>query len=641
MRTLWVAVFCVIILTGAGPVMGQDKPATRSKKAIDAYNKALQNYTLHNYDLAEKFLLEAIDDDSRFIDAYMLLAEVCEDWDKPIKAIDAYRKGLKINENYYTPGFIRLAILEFGEGMYREAKTSYEHFLTLKTGNLSNEEKARDGIRRCDFAIHAQENPVDFKPVNLGPGVNTAGDEYWPCLSADEQTLIITRLVKSYDFLKKVQEDFFISLRRDSGWEIMKNAGSPLNTADNEGAQTITGDGRYMVFTACNRSDGLGRCDLYFSVKEGNSWSKPRNMGKPVNSPLRETQPSITPDGRTLYFSSDRPGGKGQHDIWVTHRTGDETWSMPENLGDSINTTGTEMSPFIHPDNQSLYFSSNVHTGMGGYDIFVSRRDTSGGWRRPLNLGYPINTNRDEIGLIVNARGDKAYFSSDIDKNQGKDIFIFDMPLQNRPAMVTYMKGRVLDAIDSRLLGADIELIDLESGKKIYESASDSISGEFLVTIPVNHNYMLNVSREGYLFYSENFSFKGIFRADKPFLKDVPLQPLEIGKSVILNNVFFESDSYALRNESQIELNKVVQLLKSNPAIRIEISGHTDSTGNEAYNQKLSENRAKTVAEYLVSASIQADRLVYRGYGMIYPISSNESEEGKARNRRTEMKIIR
>jgi len=315
-------------------------------------------------------------------------------------------------------------------------------------------------------------------------------------------------------------------------------------------------------------------------------------------------------------------------------------WTQPENLGEIINTTGIEMSPFIHPDNRSLYLSSDGLIGMGGYDLFVVRRDDSGRWSAPVNLGYPINTNRDEIGLIVNARGDKAYYASDVDQTLGKDIYIFDMPLADRPTMATYMKGKVFDADTKRPLRANFELIDLETGILLYKSNSDSISGAFLVSIPVDHNFMLNVSKRGYLFHSENFSLKGIFHADKPFLKDVPLEPVQIGKRIVLKNVFYETDAFDLKKESRLELNKVVQFLRTNPGIRIEVSGHTDNTGNAAYNQVLSENRARTAAEFLVNASINPDRIVYKGYGLTVPVTSNETEEGKAMNRRTEIKII-
>ena len=631
----------MILLIPADRLIAQAKPSTTSKKAMEAYNRAVQEYSVRSFDAAERYIEEAIRADSAFIDAYLLKAEVEQDWGKPLKAIDAYKKGLRINERYYPYGFIRLGQLQYEDTQYAEALSSYSHFLQLNTGNAKNEEKAKDGILRCTFSIDAIQHPVDFTPENLGNGVNSTLDDYWPSLSADEQTLVITRLIKSEDFFKKVQEDFFISHWINNGWSVAKNLGYPINTSDNEGAQTLSGDGRLMVFTACNRSDGIGRCDLYWSIRRGDKWSTPQNMGKSINTAYRETQPSITPDGRTLYFASDRPGGKGNHDIWVSCKDSADHWTVPENLGDSINSPGTEMSPFIHPDNQSLYFSSDGLIGLGGYDIFVSRRNKEGKWQKSVNLGYPINTNRDEIGLIVNARGDKAYFASNIDKDRGKDIFSFDMPLQDRPSMTTYMKGRVLDAVNNSLLRARFELIDLENGKDFYRSYSDSLTGEFVVSIPVDHNYMLNVSRKGYLFYSENFSLKGVFYQDAPLLKDIPLQPIEIGKSTVLKNVFYETDSYALKKESEIELNKVVQFLKYNPGIRIEISGYTDNVGEEAYNQVLSENRAKTVTNYLIAASVNAQRIVSKGYGMSNPVASNDTEEERAQNRRTELKIIK
>jgi len=631
----------VILLIPADRLIAQAKPSTTSKKAMEAYNHALQDYSTRSFESAEKFLEEAIRADSGFIDAYLLLAEVEQDWGKPLKAIDAYHQGLKINEQYYPIGYIRLGQLQYEEAQYAEGLKSYNHFLQLHTGNAKNEEKAKDGIIRCTFSLDAIKHPVDFKPENLGNGVNSTLDDYWPSLSADEQTIVITRLIKSEDFFKKVQEDFFISHWTNNGWSAAKNLGYPINTSDNEGAQTLSGDGRLMVFTACNRNDGLGRCDLYWSIRRGDKWSIPQNMGKPINTASRETQPSITPDGRTLYFASDRPGGKGNHDIWVSYKDSADHWTVPENLGDSINSTGTEMSPFIHPDNQSLYFSSDGLIGLGGYDIFVSRRKKDGKWGKAVNLGYPINTNRDEIGLIVNARGDIAYFASNIDKNQGKDIFSFNMPVQDRPSMTTYMKGRVLDAVNNSLLRARFELVDLENGKDFYKSYSDSLTGEFVVSIPVDHNYMLNVSRKGYLFYSENFSLKGVFYQNAPLLKDIPLQPIEIGKSIVLKNVFYETDSYALKKESEIELNKVVQFLKVNPGIRIEISGYTDNVGETTYNQVLSENRAKTVANYLITARVNAQRIVSKGYGTGNPVTSNDTEEGRAQNRRTELKIIK
>ncbi len=632
--------FLAVSLAGQG-VIAQDYSGQGSKKAIDLFNRGLQQYTLRNFVNAEKLLIEATRADSFFLDARFLLAQVEEDRGQPGLAIIAYQKAIAINETYYPAGLVKLGILLYNDAQYEKGLVAFSAFLDLKTRDARNEEKARDGIANCRFALYALQHPVEFKPENMGPEINSESDDYWPSLSADEHTLVITRLVKSEDLRRNVQEDFFISQWENNGWTPMKNMGYPINTSDNEGAQTLSADGRMMIFTACNRSDGLGRCDLYWCNRQGNTWSQPKNMGRPVNSAYRETQPSISPDGRTLYFSSDRTGGKGNHDIWVSTRDSSDQWTVPVNLGDSINTKGTEMSPFIHPDNRSLYFSSDGHPGMGGFDLFVSKRNAAGNWGKAINLGYPINTNKDEIGLIVNARGDKAYYSSNVNAEQGRDIFSFEMPVADRPIMTTYMKGKVMDAVNSRLLRARFELIDLETGRNFYTSFSDSITGEFVVSIPVNHNFMLNVSKRGYLFFSANFALKGIFRREKPYFMDVPLQPIVIGKSIVLNNVFYETDSYDLRKESEAELKKVVELLRLNPGIHIEISGFTDNTGGAEYNQKLSENRARSVTDYIISNHIDAGRIVSKGYGETHPVASNETQEGKAQNRRTELKIIK
>ncbi len=618
----------------------QNDLTTDKKSAIKSYNEALYYYTSNNYVKAIELFNKAITADKNFIEAYLVLAEAYEDNKQYDKAIDTYHAAFAINPGFYPYGHIRLANLEFKTARYSDAKKSYEEFLKLKSNNQKHIDKAKKGIERSEFAMYAVNNPVDFKPESLGPAVNTSEDEYWPSLSADENILIITRLVKSSSAYGGKQEDFFISEKDKNGWGIVKNAGLPLNTPDNEGAQTISGDGRLMVFTGCNRKDGVGRCDLYFSKKEGGKWTIPKNMETPVNSRYKETQPSLSADGRTLYFASDRPEGYGYLDIYVTTMNDDGTWRQPLNIGDKVNTRGHEMSPFIHPDNQTLYFSSDELIGLGGFDIFISRKDSTGQWGEPENIGYPINTNGDEYGLIVNAKGNLAYYASDKDPKMGRDIFVFELYKEARPVEVSYMKGTVFDSDTKAPIGAEFELIDLESEKMINNSRSDSINGEFLVCIPTNRNYLLNVSKRGYLFYSDNFALKGIFDKAEPFLKNVPLHPIKIGESIILRNIFFEFDSYKLKKESKVELDKLVLFLNQYPTIKIEISGHTDNIGTEQYNQTLSENRAKSVKEYLTGASISKDRITFTGYGFSKPITSNDTEAGRAQNRRTELKII-
>ncbi len=368
---------------------------------------------------------------------------------------------------------------------------------------------------------------------------------------------------------------------------------------------------------------------------------EPENLGEVVNSPQWDSQPSFSSDGKTLYFASNRPGGKGASDIWKTILQADGQWTPPVNLGDSINTREEEMAPFIHPDDQTLYFSSRGHPGMGGLDLFYSRKDVNGGWRKPVNLGYPINTCADEITLVVNARGNMAYISSDKLGGKGRqDIYKFPLYREAQPMLTTYFKGIVYDEETRAKLEARFELVDLGNSKMVAESRSDRITGEFLLALPTERNYALNVSRDGYLFYSDNFSLTGYNPQDKPLIKNIPLKPIRIGEAVILKNIFFDTDKFILKDESLVELQKLLALLQKNHGLKIEISGHTDNIGSEAHNLELSGNRAIAVYQYLLQHGISAGRLSHAGYGFSQPIDVNTTEQGRANNRRTEFKVI-
>jgi outer membrane protein OmpA-like peptidoglycan-associated protein/tetratricopeptide (TPR) repeat protein len=613
---------------------------TESAKAIRFYEEGLSNYRLKNYPLAEEYLKDAIKADTKFQNAYLVLAEVFWEQGQYEPAINYYDKGLSIDPAFYPQGYLNKGNLEIKIAQYNNALKSYQKFLQLDTANSKYTLQAMRSIQQANFAIRAIANPVDFNPVNLGPNINTRDDEYWPSLSADGQTLVITRLIRNSADHSQFQEDFFFSTWDKNGWSVMKNAGYPLNTDDNEGAQSFSANGNLMVYTVCNRPGVIGRCDIYFSEKEGDEWTFPKNMGIPVNSLAKETQPSLSADGRTIYFASDRPGGKGGLDIWMSQKNDDGSWQNPVNLGDSVNSPGDEQSPFIHQDGKTLYFSSDYHIGMGGFDLFVVRRDDMGNWAHLSNLGYPINTNRDEIGLIVNAQGNTAYYSSGKNPDYGKDIFQFTLYEKARPQEVSYIKGLVYDEISRQPLQAQFELYDLSNGSLVNQSLSDSKTGEFLLCIPTDRNYMLNVARQGYLFYSDNFALQGIFHLEKPFLKDVPMKPINPGEKIVLYNVFYETNSYGLKPESKYELDKVVKFLNTNPTIRIEISGHTDNIGTVGYNQTLSENRSFSVVKYLTDHGIDTRRLISKGYGFSIPIDNNDTPEGRSKNRRTELKII-
>lgn len=624
------------------PAFSQHELRTESRRAIKNYEMGLQAYRQRDYRIAEMYLLEAIEADGKFQNAYMVLAEVYWDRQELSEAVRYYGYGTSLDSSFYPRAFYNMGRLEIRLGRYENAKSNFETFLKYQNAESEDGLRALRGIEQAEFGIWSMAHPVEFEPVNLGSNINSPEDDYWPSLSADGQTLVITRLVTRYDVTlgNFQQEDFYYSTREDTTWTKAQPLGPPLNTQDNEGAQSISADGRTMVYTVCNRQGVIGRCDIYISKFENGEWSEPRNMGVPLNSTAKETQPSLNADGTVVYFASNRPGGKGGLDIWMSKRLDNGDWSEPSNLGDTINTPADEMSPFIHHDGKTLYFSSNGHLGMGGFDLFRAEQDKSGKWGEVMNLGYPINTHRDEIGMIVNATGNMAYFSSDIRRNRGKDIYRFELYSEARPREVSYLKGTVFDEVTRVRLGARFELFDLEDGSLVSQSESDPRTGEFLVAIPADHDYMLNVTRSGYLFYSDNFALRGIHHIEEPFLKDIPLKPIETGQAIVLKNIFFETDSYALKSTSQHELGKVVRFLENNPGLKVEISGHTDNVGTAAYNQQLSEQRARSVVNYLKEHGIAPERLTYRGYGFEKPLESNETDEGRASNRRTELKVI-
>ncbi len=623
---------------------GQLDYTTGNRRAVVKFETAKRYYVLKDYQNSVKELTEALEAEPEFIEAWLLLGQVQTDAGNLEESIEAYNRAVEIDPLFFPNVLYFLAENEMAVGKYYDARVHYEWFLAL--GNISPEMRkaALKSHQSCSLAIHSWEHPVPFEPVNLGPNINTQYDEYWPSLSADESMLVYTMLLpidaKNPAFHGNRQEDLYYSRFGNGQWQPAKNVGTPPNTADNEGAQSISGNGLFMVFTGCMRDDGYGLCDLYYSENKNGTWTLPKNIGPPVSTKYSEKQPALSSDGRVLYFSSNRPGGYGQYDLWVSVRRDDGSWSQPANMGKNINTEGFDQSPFMHPDNKTLYFSSTGWPGMGGYDIFRSRKTSDTSWSEPMNLGYPINTFHDEQGLIVNSRADMAYFASNRLSGKGLDIFSFELYHDARPNRVSYMKGKVYDSETLLPLRAKFELIDLASSKTVIRSSSDPGSGEFLVVIPVDADYALNVSRPSYLFHSENFSFDKVYESAEPFLMDIALKPIMVGERITLRNVFYKTDSFALDSRSRVELDKVVGLLEANSTLTIEIGGHTDNVGTAAYNVSLSGRRAEEVVKYLVSKGIAKNRIRFRGYGMDMPVAANDTEEGRAQNRRTELKIL-
>ncbi|MCF8226998.1 MAG: OmpA family protein [Bacteroidales bacterium] len=637
-------IFILVPLFFCSYLFSQDYSSI-SGRAVKFYEKANEHFQKQEDRQAEDLLWKALDSDDEFAEAWFMLAQIYSDKREDKKAVDYYLNGLSIDPDKYASGFLLAANMEYEIGMYEDAK---EHLETWKIYD-GNDEGSRINAKelggRIDFAIQSVRNPVPFEPIPLEETVNSKQSEYWPSLSVDEKTIFFTVLGPQNAELKptrmKLQEDFYYADKEHGSWGQRKYLDTTVNTNYNEGAQSVTADGKFMYYTACNRPDGHGRmCDIYYSrIREDGSWSRPVNLGSPVNTGRSEKHPSISADGRVLIFTSDRSGGHGDYDLWMSIKNGDE-WLDPVNLGDSINTSGVEQSPFLHPDQQTLYFSSDGWPGMGKGDIFISRRKADGTWSAPENLGFPINTHNEEIGFIVNAKGTRAYYSTNRREGTDIDIYTFELPKDVRPIPVSYITGRVYDSENMRGIEAKFRLIDIETEKMVMESVSEPGEGNYLVPLPAGAMYAFNVSHPGYLFYSDNFELRNMHDRQNPFRKDIALNPIKSGKKIVLNNIFFDFDSYQLKEDSRVELEMVIEFLKKNEGLRIEISGHTDTTGDDTYNMELSEKRAGEVVQYLVNKGIDADRLESRGYGDTMPIKENTTEEGRAANRRTEMKVL-
>ncbi|MDL2262528.1 OmpA family protein [Bacteroidales bacterium OttesenSCG-928-I21] len=639
-------VLCCIFFSYVGFSQTTTSNYTKSKKAIKLFDEAIFAMSSSKYTEAKQKLEKAIETDTNFLEAYYMLGEIYEKRAKFENAIINYEKAYNIDPYYDALISLKIALLSYKTGKYNNAKTYMDFFLENSEVELFksyNIEKLKTFI---NFAHETYNKPIDFNPINLGSGVNTECNEYWPSLSIDEEILVFTRGVPINPHGSKIssdniQEDLFVSHRNKETGKYMQAVpmGGVVNTPLNEGAQCISGDGKTCVITACNRPDGKGSCDLYIMFFRNGRWTEPENM-KTVNTAAWESNPSLSADGRTLYFASIRNEGYGKSDIWKINidERGIAT-SEAENLGPTINTPNSEVSPCIHPDNKTLYFASDGHPGMGSLDLFWSKLNDHGKWEKPVNIGYPINTHGEERSLIVNAKGDMAMYASNGEKGD-LDIYYFEIPQEAKPTTVTYVKGYIYDEKTNKKLKANCELLDLETANIVTKTMSEEYSGEYMVSLPINKDYAFNVSKEGYLFYSENFSLTNLKNPEEPYIINIALKPIEKGVSVILKNIFFEFASYELLPESQVELNKIVEYMTLNSKMKIEIGGHTDNVGSKEYNKNLSENRAKSVYNYLIQKGIPSNRLSYKGYDFTSPITDNETEENRAMNRRTEFKII-
>lgn len=618
--------------------VGQYDPTRVSKKAAALYEKAIALAQEDNFRGGINLLKEAVRIDPGFADGFLSMAGMYGELKNYDSAILHYENARKIDSNYFTDYNLPYSINLAGKGNFESALQALNKFLTIQNLNEKSILAAAYRKKSYEFALtYAKEKPLSnylFEPKNMGDEINSVVSEYYPTITIDGNEFIFTRRVRNFN------EDFYGSVKTASGkWSKAEGLTGNINTESNEGAQNISQDGQWLIFTACNLPEGAGSCDLYISYLGPDGWSTPENLGYTINTEFWESAPSLSPDKRDLYFASNRPGGYGGSDIYISHRLPNGRFSEPENMGPSVNTSGDESCPFMHADNQTLYFTSNGHLGYGGDDLFLTKKGPKGSWSNPANLGYPINTIENEGSLVVAADGKTAYYASDrSDSRGGLDLYTFELRNDVRPARTLWIKGKVYDKKTLKGLPSAVELTDLTTHETTSKVQTDE-TGNYLITLPVGRDYAFNVNRKGYLFFSGNFPISEK-APDSTYNIDIPLQPIEANATIVLKNIFFDSRMFDLKPESTTELDKVVQLLKDNPTLRIEIRGHTDNVGKPEDNLKLSESRALAVVKYLVSKGITATRLISKGYGATIPLAPNTTDEGRSQNRRTELKVI-
>lgn len=527
-------------------------------------------------------------------------------------------------------------------------------------------------IDECKNGIELMKNPVRVFIDNIGNIVNSVYPDYVPVISADESVMMFTSRRdnttggQKSDFDFEYFEDVYIAYNKDGNWSAPQNMGEPINTGSHDATIGLSPDAQKLLIY---RSSGKDGGDIYFCELKGDKWSKPERFPKNINTEHHESSACFSFDERTLYFVSNKPDGLGGHDIYKCELNKKGKWGKAENIGAPINTLYDDEAVFLHPDGKTMYFSSRGHKTMGGFDIFKSVFE-NGKWSEPQNLGYPVNTPDDDIYFVVSASGRRAYYASGKKGGMGeKDIYVITFLGAEKPVVlntednllanvsesvsevmiepeveiktnsVTLLKGFVHDAVTLMPLESDIEIVDNEKKEVIATFKSNSKTGKYLVTLPSGKNYGIAVKSENYLFHSENVDIPvstGYLEVEK----NIGLKKVVVGSKIVLKNIFFDFDKATLRPESTAELDRLIKLLNDIPSLRIELSGHTDNRGKDEYNQNLSERRAKAVVDYLIQKEINTSRLEYKGYGEIQPIATNDTDEGRQLNRRTEFKVL-
>ncbi|MDJ0365238.1 OmpA family protein [Hymenobacter sp. H14-R3] len=644
--------FGLVSCLATAPVLAQQAPATITDgKARSLYEKAQSLYYRDRQPQQALLVWQQLTDKyPDYGDPFLRKASLLTILGDHPGALQAYKTGLgKLPVEAARAGdYLVLGKLAAEVGDYATMRAAYTNYLSTSPTNKSQVALAKLQLQNCDFAATAMANPTGPAPERLAAPLNQFRSQYFPVLTADNKSLIFTTQ-RTPEKVGQENEDVFIStVAPDGTFGVPQSISPVINSRENEGTATISGDGNTLVFTSCGRAGGVGNCDLYISHRRGSQWTAPRNLGLLVNSKAWDSQPSLSADGRTLYFASQRGGGLGGYDLYMSTLGTDGSWSLARNVGAPINTAGDDLAPFIHASGTTLYYATNGLVGLGSSDIFRAELDAKGQWSTPRNLGYPLNTFANEASLFISSDNKRLYCTRAEPGRPGEPagitppivLYGSEVPASVRARETsTYTQGRVFDALTKQPLNAMVQLFDLGTNALTQQVYSDAETGQYTAVLNEGRAYAMYASAPGYLLKSLSFDYSVPQKFD-PLTLDIYLDPAKSGRSAVLNNLFFDSNQAVLKPRSRTELDRLVDFLRQDTGLRVEVAGHTDNVGKAASNLALSQRRAQAVLTYLTGHGVPASRLRAHGYGAAKPLVGNDSEAHRAQNRRIELQIL-
>ena len=600
---------------------------SRSKKAIALFEQAKALDHVGNWYRSLDLLKQALAKDNSFDEAILLTHQVLIKRGFWRQADSLFQKlESKVEPKFKNRMLLDGAFYNYSEGNYERASelkgqidgkvTSIDHRLY---------ELVKESI---DYAKVEKERPRAIEFMELSYPLNNQPMQYFPSITSTD-ILVFTVRKKG----GRGDENIFYATWQDGEWSKPMSISEKINTDRNEGTASISADGRTLVFTGCNKPGGVGSCDLYISEKTDEDWSRPRLLSEAVNTLYWESQPSLSQDGRQLYFVSKRPDGIGGQDIWWSIKIAGE-WQPAINLGETINTSFDDCSPYIHPDGRTLFFASRGRVGFGGYDLYTSTKTAPQQWAEPRNLGYPINNHRNQVGYTISSDG-WAYYSDNEGDRETK-LYRFKMPPDLLPDEALFtLSGLVADADSKKPLSAEVIVADIATDSTMLITRSGSALGQFKLLMDRNDNAYLYIKKKGYLLFRADM--RDLYRTGTD--AEILLKPLKVGDKVILKNILFEFNSDVLDQKATQELDLAASFILDNPEVTVEIAGHTDDQGEESYNLKLSKSRAASVYDYFLKKGIPKENLVFEGYGESQPVVSSSDSISASLNRRIELII--